>query len=204
VDERSALRLKWALGAVAALLIIEVAVTAQQILGGFDSTALQGYSEPVSWVIHRTMIESVRRRAKTIQPPPRFSQADVRAGFRLYDQRCVTCHGAPGIGRQTWVTGMHPAPPYLLDAAKHWRARELDLIVSDGVKMTGMPGWRTTLSRGDIWSLVAFLESMPGATAANYARLRQEARTPPSRYGCMSCRSLAHPGARVRFADHRR
>jgi mono/diheme cytochrome c family protein len=175
VDERTGIRIKWAIAAAAAVLIIELAVAVEQVMGGFDSTALQGYSEPVTWLIHRTMIESVRHRAKTIQAPPVFSQAEVRAGFRLYDQRCVMCHGGPGIGRQVWITGMHPAPPYLIDVAKHWRPRELDLIVSDGVKMTGMPGWSTTLSRGDIWDVVAFLESLPTTTAADYERLRREA-----------------------------
>jgi mono/diheme cytochrome c family protein len=175
VEERTATRLRWALGAVAAVLLVEAAAAAAQVLGAFDTTALQGYSQPTSWLIHRTMIDSVRERARHIAGPPGFTQAEVAAGFRTYERRCVMCHGGPGVGRQTWVSGLHPTPPYLLDAAKHWRGPELYLIISDGVKMTGMPAWSLTLSRGDMWNLVGFLEALPHMTAADYARLRAEA-----------------------------
>jgi mono/diheme cytochrome c family protein len=172
MEERAAIRLKWALAAAAAVLIVEGAVAAALVLGAFDSSALRGYSQPTSWLIHRTMIDSVRERARDIAPPPGFTRAEVLAGLRTYERRCVMCHGGPGVGRETWVSGMHPTPPYLLDSARHWRSRELYLVISDGVKMTGMPAWSLTLSRGEIWNLVGFLEALPNMTAADYARLR--------------------------------
>ena len=46
------------------------------------------------------------------------------------------------------------------------------MIVGDGVKMTGMPAWRSTLSDAQQWDVVAFLDAMPYLTASDYLRLR--------------------------------
>jgi mono/diheme cytochrome c family protein len=172
MDERNKTRARWSLGTAAAFVLIGAATLALVMGGGFDATASNGYPQAVSWAIHQTMVDSVRVRASAIAPPARFSQAQVLAGFRTYDAHCVMCHGGPGIARQDWTAGMHPAPPYLLDASQHWRPAELYFVVDNGVKMTGMPAWGETLSKDDIWNLVAFLEFLPNMTPADYARLR--------------------------------
>jgi mono/diheme cytochrome c family protein len=173
VPEGLSVRLRWSLGALAAAFVVALGVGAWMVLGGFDSTATKGYSQPTTWLIHRTMIDSVKSRAAAITPPPRFTQAEVLAGFRAYDGHCAMCHGGPGLGRQPWTAGMHPAPPYLLDLPAHWSPSDLYFIVSQGVKMTGMPAWSQTLSDGEIWDIVAFLEALPKLTASDYVRLRR-------------------------------
>ena len=53
---------------------------------------------------------------------------------------------------------MNPDPPYLLDATQLWKPRELHWIVENGIKMTGMPTWRDTLSGQQITDVVAYLK----------------------------------------------
>ena len=67
---------------------------------------------------------------------------------------------------------MTPSPPYLVDAARHWRARELYWIVAHGVKLTAMPAWESIRSDAQIWNIVAFLEAAPYLTPRDYARIR--------------------------------
>jgi mono/diheme cytochrome c family protein len=67
---------------------------------------------------------------------------------------------------------MTPSPPFLLGAARQWTPNQLYWIVRHGVRMTGMPAWDQTLSQADVWHVVAFLEALPGYSAADYARLR--------------------------------
>src|ERR1700761_119667 len=112
--------------------------------GLFDATATKPHAPLVAWATHAAMISSVRVRSKTIVPPNRFTGPEVLAGFADYDAKCALCHGGPGVPRAAWVTGMTPTPPFLVDAANQWTPSQLNLIVGDGVKMTAMPGWRTT------------------------------------------------------------
>ena len=67
---------------------------------------------------------------------------------------------------------MNPAPPYLLDATEKWKPRELDWIVRNGIKMTGMPAWRDTLSDREIDDVVAYLEAMRQMQPQTYLRWR--------------------------------
>ena len=143
--------------------------------GLFDATAATPHDAITGWATHAAMISSMRERARDIVPPAAFDGAEVRAGAALYDAHCALCHGGPGFPRQTWVAGMTPTPPFLVDAARDWTPAELDLILSDGVKMTAMPSWRPVLSEGQIWDIVAFIEAMPYLTARDYAAMRRPA-----------------------------
>jgi hypothetical protein len=42
--------------------------------------------------------------------------------------------------------------------------------------MTAMPAWGEVRTDGQLWDLVAFLEALPYLTAADYARMRANAR----------------------------
>lgn len=125
------------------------------------------------------MVHSVRRRACGIRPPRHFAPAQVAAGFCTYERHCVACHGAPGIARQGWANGMNPDPPYLIDAPLRWRRAELFWIVRNGIKLTGMPAWKGTLSDRQTWDLVAFLAAVPRLPPQTYRRWRQSGRCTP-------------------------
>ncbi|MEI9965389.1 MAG: cytochrome c [Caulobacteraceae bacterium] len=128
------------------------------------------------------MRRSVKLHAHGVAAPAPFTPAQVQAGFAEYDTDCSACHGAPGIGRQAWVNGMTPSPPYLTGASRDWTAPELFWIVRNGVKMTAMPAWTYQRTDRQIWDVVAFLEAMPSIDARAYARMRAArlAGTPPT------------------------
>lgn len=144
--------------------------------GVYDVSASAPHSNLAAWAIHATMIRSIRTRAATIHAPQRFSQAQAARGFGEYERHCVGCHGAPGVARAPWASGLTPTPPYLIDATRKWTPAELRLIVGDGVKMTAMPAWKFTLSDDRLWDLVAFLETLGATTPRQYARMRAKAR----------------------------
>ncbi|HEY2749728.1 cytochrome c [Phenylobacterium sp.] len=140
--------------------------------GYFDTTASTPHPPLVAWATHMTMKNAVRRAAAKMPPPSQFTAASVQRGFAIYDTNCEACHGGPGVPRAAWVSGMTPSPPFLLGAARQWTPNQLFWIVRHGVRMTGMPAWDQTLSQADVWHVVAFLEALPGYSAADYARLR--------------------------------
>jgi len=168
------LALAWA-GGVATVGIGGLLVV---LFGFFNTTASTPHPWPIAWATHETMIKAVRRNAAAMPPPPRFTPAEVAAGLRTYDANCAVCHGAPGVGRAAWVSGMTPAPPSLLDTARQWTPNQLYWIVRQGVRMTAMPAWDQTLTKADVWDVVAFLEALPRLTAADYARGRAQPAPP--------------------------
>jgi mono/diheme cytochrome c family protein len=141
-------------------------------LGVFNVAASHPHSQFVEWATHDTMINSVKRRAEDVPLPATVSAAQVKRGFCQYEAHCVACHGGPAVAREQWVNGMNPAPPYLLDATRLWKPRELHWIVRNGIKMTGMPAWRDTLSEQQIGDVVAYLEAMPQMPPQAYLRWR--------------------------------
>jgi mono/diheme cytochrome c family protein len=165
-------------GATLALAACGVGGLAVVQFGLFDVRASTPHSPVVAWATHTTMIHAVQKDAAGLAPLPPLTQDEARAGFALYDRDCVTCHGAPGIARAPWVDGLTPSPPYLVDAPRHWTARQLYFIVANGVKMTAMPAWSTVHSPAELRQLVAFLEAQPNLTQRDYLALRAAANAP--------------------------
>ena len=140
--------------------------------GIYNVGASSPHTKFTEWATHETMIHSVKSHAKGIEAPASASSDQVRRGFCAYETHCVACHGAPALARERWVSGMEPAPPYLLDARRRWRPRELFWIAKNGIKMTGMPSWRNAMSDREIWNVVAFLEAMGQMNSQDYVRWR--------------------------------
>lgn len=172
MTELNRTRLRWSLLTLCAVGVIGAAVAMYLFLGGFDAAADAPWPQAAGWGIHQTMVHSAKLRARDLEPPSPITPAQVQAGFRLYDAHCAMCHGGPGLARQPWTAGMEPSPPYLIDASRRWTSGDLYWIISHGVKMTGMPAWKSRLSSPETWEVVAFLDALPHLTAADYARMR--------------------------------
>jgi mono/diheme cytochrome c family protein len=161
------------IGAIAAIaLALPLGVLAFVKSGLFDVGAANPHTKLTEWLTHETMIHSVRRHAREVTPPDRFTAAAVAAGFCAYETHCVACHGAPAVARQHWAGGMEPSPPYLLDVSQRFSSRELFWIVDHGIKMTGMPAWRGTMSDAQLWDVVGFLEAMRDLPPQTYVQWR--------------------------------
>lgn len=165
---------RFALGVVAALVAFGLGGLAIVNFGLFDARASTPHSPWFAWATHSTMINRSKREAGKAAAPARFTPAEMRAGFVLYDHDCAMCHGGPGLGRARFVQGMNPSPPYLLGVARTWSPSRLHWIIGNGVKMTGMPAWNAAYTDGQVWDTVAFLEALPYLSPADYQRMKQQ------------------------------
>jgi mono/diheme cytochrome c family protein len=159
---------------IAIVLIVPLGVWIFVKSGAFNVGASAAHTKFTEWITHETMIHSVRRHAAPIQAPERVTARQVLAGFCTYETHCVACHGAPAVAREHWVAGMEPSPPYLVDTTAKWTPQQLFWIAKNGIKMTGMPGWRDSMSDAQIWDVVGFLEAMRRLPPQTYARLRSK------------------------------
>jgi mono/diheme cytochrome c family protein len=165
----------WLAGVAAGIAVIGLGALVVIEGGLFDATAIASDPPIVFSAGHTAYIRSVQVRAASIQAPEHFTPEQVQAGLADYNTTCTACHGAPGMPRWSWANAMSPSPPYLSDAARRWRPRELFWIMSKGVKMTGMPAWGESRSDAQIWNLVAFLEAIPNMKPADYALIKPKA-----------------------------
>lgn len=141
--------------------------------GWYDISANVQHTQPVHSLLEKTMHQSVKLRATGIQAPPLDAPAMVTRGAACYLDKCVQCHGGPGVAQAEIGRSMQPLPGPLVDASAKWRAEELYLITRNGIKMSGMPAWQHRLPDADLWALVAFMQRLPTLTAAEFRGLSE-------------------------------
>lgn len=98
---------------------------------------------------------------------------DVEAGKRLYQQRCLGCHGPEGKGDGAAASFVVPRPRDFTGGQYKIRTtasgelpRDEDIfkVITEGMPGTSMPGW-TILSESERWQLVAYIKTFSEAFA---------------------------------------
>jgi thiosulfate dehydrogenase len=91
--------------------------------------------------------------------PIEATEANLTAGAALYKQHCAVCHGLPGQAETAIASGMYPRPPQLFHGKgvtddepgeTYWK-------VANGIRLTGMPGFRNTLKDEQLWQISLLL-----------------------------------------------
>ncbi len=147
---------------VLAVLIVAMLAGASLFIywGVYNVSALQQHTRPVYWLLDKAMKRSIHQRAEEIRVPPLSDPALIERGFYHFREKCVQCHGAPGIARDDIGKGLTPIPANLVETAREWTAAEIYWTVKQGVKMTGMPAWKFTYEEEDLWAIVAFIKQL--------------------------------------------
>ncbi|GAU86128.1 cytochrome c [Bosea sp. BIWAKO-01] len=154
-------------GFVSAFIVLAVAGLALVFSGVVNIAAREPHSAPVFFLLQTAMRQSVARQAAKVPAPA--PSTDIARGFRLYNETCVYCHGAPGKDPTDIGKGLNPEPPFLPDTIQRWNAAEIFWIVKNGVRMTGMPSFADTHSDDDLRAVVAFVQKLPTMTEEQYA-----------------------------------
>ena len=137
--------------------------------GIYDVSATTPDSSLVYWATHQTMEHSVARRlVANIVPEGLDAPQKIAEGGLIFVENCVVCHGRPGAEPTSISQGLNPTPPDLFRADREPDAQENFQFIKHGVKMTGMPAFGPTKTDDQVWSLVAFLNVLPGISAADF------------------------------------
>jgi mono/diheme cytochrome c family protein len=114
--------------------------------------------------------------AEDKQNPLPQSDEVASQGRQVFLQSCAICHGADGhgetyLGRNMYPPAMDMTSPHV----QHWTDAELYWIIQNGVRLTGMPSWQSSISATDTWKLARFIHDLPrlDAAAASTAVLPQ-------------------------------
>jgi mono/diheme cytochrome c family protein len=96
-------------------------------------------------------------------PPPQVpaDEANLIAGAKVYKDECAVCHGLPGEPKSAVAQGMFPAPPQLFHGTgvtddepweSYWK-------VENGIRMSGMPGFKGQLKETQIWQVTVLVKN---------------------------------------------
>jgi mono/diheme cytochrome c family protein len=187
---------------VAVLGLAGAAAGALVVYGGlYNVAATVQHTQPVYSLLETAMHQSVKMRARNIETPPLDDERMVMRGAACFRDKCVQCHGAPGVAQGDIGKSMQPLPGPLVDARHHWKPRELYWLTKHGIKMSGMPAWEYRLSEEELWSVVAFLARLPDLTPQQYAEATRVGPTGVQGASTGSACGAVPDGALVRVGD---
>ena len=108
------------------------------------------------------------------QAPIPADEPNLLAGARIYREQCSVCHGLSGQPETAIAKGMFPHPPQLFtghgvtddpSGETYWKA-------ANGIRLTGMPGYKGWLSDTQLWQvslMLANADKLPAAAKAAVA-----------------------------------
>jgi cytochrome c1 len=119
---------------------------------------------------------SIHVRSEHIKVPNLNDPQLILKGAGQYAAMCTSCHLEPGVENSELREGMYPQPPNLSQV--HVDPQDAFWVIKHGIKMSAMPAWGMA-GHDDltIWSMVAFIEKLPGMTPAQYKAI--VAKAPP-------------------------
>ena len=93
------------------------------------------------------------------QAPIAASEDNLAAGARIYRENCSYCHGIAGQAETASPKGMFPHPPQLFKGkgVTDDPAGEIYWKTANGIRLTGMPGYRKTLTEEQMWQVSLLL-----------------------------------------------
>ena len=191
------------------LTVLGAIVGATVLLSGaFSTNATKQHFRLTHRVLDLGLEYSVRAAAGDMAVPELDLPGMRIRGAACYREHCTICHGAPGIAPAPFALGMLPVPSNLAHSAAAHPPEWLHHVTRKGVRMTGMPAWEYRLTDESLWSVVAFVETLPAldvngyrdlAEAASGTRCGSRATLPPRtegadvllrQYACHSCHQM--------------
>lgn len=100
---------------------------------------------------------------KTQKNPLTYNQESWEEGKEAFSHYCVVCHGMDGQNSGVpFVDHISPPIPSLAsNDVQSYTDGQLKWVLDNGVRPSGMPGSRGTLSDDELWSIVVFLRHLP-------------------------------------------
>src|SRR5437016_2790110 len=150
-------------------LILGILLGAVLITGGVYGYFASGHA-PVATSAPQMPFEKTLARLglhayldKLPHPDPQVlvDEANLVSGAKVYKEQCAMCHGLPNEPKTAVAEGMFPAPPQLFHGVgvtdddaweSYWK-------VQNGIRMSGMPGFKGQLTETQIWQVTVLVKN---------------------------------------------
>jgi mono/diheme cytochrome c family protein len=127
--------------------------------GGYAPVATSAPPMPFEKMLAHKALDARIEKEMPKTVPIDSSETNLLAGAAVYKEQCAVCHGLPGASRTAIAAGMFPRPPQLFHGKgvtddepgeTYWK-------VANGIRLTGMPGFRSTLKDDQLWQVSLLL-----------------------------------------------
>jgi thiosulfate dehydrogenase len=124
--------------------------------------------------LHAVVAESAHRSS-----PVPATEPNLMSGAMVYRENCAVCHGLPGQEMTAIAKGMFPKAPQLFHGAgvTDDAVGETFWKVQNGIRLTGMPGFKGSLSDEEMWQvsqLLAQADKIPESAKSELTRKDQK------------------------------
>jgi thiosulfate dehydrogenase len=167
---------KFLLGLILGLLI-PAGVAYCYFSFGYAPVATSSAPMPFEKTMARMALRArIQKEAPTKGAPIPADEANLTQGATVYVENCAFCHGLPGQKATMAAKGMFPLPPQLFEkdemvtddpvGVTYWK-------VSNGIRMTGMPGFGEMLTQPQMWQVSLMLtnaDKLPASAQATLAK----------------------------------
>jgi mono/diheme cytochrome c family protein len=167
--------LKFILGVVIGVLLVAGGAYFYFASGSAPVATTDG-NMPFEGMLARKALHARIKKEMPQKVPISADDAGYMAGAAIYREHCVVCHGVPGAEQSAIAKGMFPKPPHLFrgkgvtddePGETYWK-------VANGIRLTGMPGFRQTLTETQMWQVSILL-----ANADKISDVVKQQLTPP-------------------------
>jgi mono/diheme cytochrome c family protein len=160
-------------GVIFGILLVAVGAGVYVYTGSFNTAATLAPSKTEKEFATFALNKSVAKHAPNRRNPLPATPETFRGGLAHFRENCVVCHGAPGVDPGEIGQGLNPgAPDLTLPRIQARSDGEIFWIVSEGIRMSGMPAFGPTHKENEIWQIVAFLRHLPGITDEEKTQLK--------------------------------
>jgi mono/diheme cytochrome c family protein len=157
--------MKFLIGLIIGFLLIPVGAFLYFKLGMAPVSTSDGVMLFEGWASHTALHARLDReypRTVAISVTP----DNLIAGAKIYKEHCAFCHGFEGHEQNSAAKGMFPKPPHLFrgKGVTDDPAGETYWKVENGIRLSGMPGFKGALNDQQMWQvsiLLANAHSLP-------------------------------------------
>jgi mono/diheme cytochrome c family protein len=152
--------LRFLLGFAVAILVVLSAGFCYIRFGFVDPRA----DIPVGWLESKIAMPAldaaVDRRAPEAHNPLQPTDENLIAGMKTYQTNCASCHGDIQHPHAQLTEALYPRAPQFVEDAPDMPENQNFYIIQHGVRLSGMPAGKQTLSETEIWQVTTFLSRM--------------------------------------------
>ena len=155
--------MRFLLGFIFGIVLVPLAILAYLTYGNVPVAVSDPPLPHERQLVHLPLNSRIQKEMVGTHMEP--DQANLTAGARIYTERCAYCHGLHG--KPTAIGDhMYPDAPALLEAHQsdpgvvgvsddppgetYWK-------VENGIRLTGMPSFKTQLSDSEMWQVTLFV-----------------------------------------------
>lgn len=150
---------KFIIGLIIGILLVPCAFYVYCV-SGHAPVATSAAPMPFERFFAKTALHATLHRDAPKTHSTRATEGELMAGAQVYKHHCAMCHGLPDKPPSDVAKGMFPGPPQLLKPGQmvtddpagvtYWKAK-------NGIRLTGMPGFRGSLTDAQLWNVSLML-----------------------------------------------